>query len=352
MKEHNTKRIVVVGLDLGDKHCQFCGVNGLGEPVLERRFCQTRAGMDRHFQGKGPWRVVVEAGTPTRWIKKHLESLGHQVKVVNPRKMRVIYENDSKSDVVDARELAEGGLSRWNRLPVVTLRGDEAQGKLAVIKTRDLLVRSRTALASQARAFLKQEGLCPPKCTPQAAPRRLRPMVPDTHKVALEALLTQIDALTERIKALEEWIEQQSSEDTAIQHLRSVRGVGPITAAAYVWTLDDPGRFAKSRSVGAYLGLRPRRDQSGEVDRQLRITKAGNGLLRRLLVSCAQYILGPFGPDTALRRWGLGRAARGGRLAKAKAVVGVARKLAVILHHLWVMGEEYEPFPESTEAAA
>jgi len=352
MKEHNTKGIVVVGLDLGDKHCQFCGVNSLGEPVLERRFRQTHAGLDRHFQGKGPWRVVLEAGTPTRWIKKHLEGLGHEVKVVNPRKMRVIYENDSKSDVVDARELAEGGLSRWNRLPVVTLRGDDAQGRLAVIKTRDLLVRSRTALASQARSFLKQEGLCPPKCSPSAAPRRLRPLIPDTHEVALEALLTQIESLTERIKALDKWIEQQSLGNTAIKHLRSVPGVGPITAAAYVWTLDDPGRFAKSRTAGAYLGLRPRRDQSGEKDRQLRITKAGNGLLRRLLVSCAQYILGAFGPDTALRRWGLARAARGGRLAKRKAVVGVARKLAVILHHLWGTGEAYEPFPENTRAAA
>ena len=147
-------------------------------------------------------------------------------------------------------------------------------------------------------------------------------------------------------------VEGQSKEDPGIDHLRQVPGVGPITAAAFKWTLEDSDRFKKSRSVGAYLGLKPKRDQSGEKDPQLPITKAGNTYLRRLLVGCAHYILGPFGPDTALRRWGLMLAERGGKRAKRKAVVAVARKLAVLLHRLWATGEVYRPFPNETIKAA
>jgi transposase len=130
-------------------------------------------------------------------------------------------------------------------------------------------------------------------------------------------------------------------------HLRQVSGVGPITALAYVLTLDDPDRFRKSREVAPALGLVPKRDQSGDRDPQLRITKTGDSYLRRLLVGSAQYILGPFGPDCDLRRWGLKLAQRGGKNAKKRAVVAVARKLAVLLHHLWVTGEVYDPFYHS-----
>jgi transposase len=125
--------------------------------------------------------------------------------------------------------------------------------------------------------------------------------------------------------------------------LRQVKGVGPITSLAYVLTLEDPHRFAKSRSVGAYLGLRPKQHQSGDRDPQLRISKQGDAFLRRMLVQASHYILGPFGPDTDLRRFGERLSARGGRLARKKARVAVARKLAVLLHRLWITAELYEP---------
>ncbi len=136
------------------------------------------------------------------------------------------------------------------------------------------------------------------------------------------------------------------------QLLRQVSGVGPITALYYVLTIEDPSRFAKSRSVGAYLGLRPKQRDSGEQKPQLRITKAGDALLRRLLVSCAHYILGPFGPDSDLRRAGLRMAERGGSAAKKRAIVAVARRLAVLLHRLWVTGEAYEPLGREAAQAA
>ncbi len=134
--------------------------------------------------------------------------------------------------------------------------------------------------------------------------------------------------------------------------LRQVPGVGPITALYYVLTIEDPSRFAKSRSVGAYVGLRPRQRDSGEQQPQLRITKAGDALLRRFLVSAAHYILGPFGPDTDLRRAGLRMSERGGNAAKKRAIVAVARRLAVLLHRLWVTGEAYEPLRREAAQAA
>ncbi len=122
-----------------------------------------------------------------------------------------------------------------------------------------------------------------------------------------------------------------------------ISGVGPLTALAFILTLEDPSRFRKSREVGPALGLVSKRDQSGDRGPQLRITKTGSAYLRRLLVNCAQYILGPFGPDCDLRLWGLRLAERGGANAKKRAVVAVAWKLAILLHHLWQTGQEYEP---------
>ncbi|WP_051148675.1 IS110 family transposase [Desulfospira joergensenii] len=129
--------------------------------------------------------------------------------------------------------------------------------------------------------------------------------------------------------------------------LLQVPGVGPVTALAYVLTIDDPYRFPKSRQLGAYIGLTPKRGQSGKCDKQLRISKAGNSYLRALLVSCGHYIIGPFGPDSDLRKYGVSIAARGGKNAKKRAAVAVARKIAVLLHQLWVGEKPYNPFYKS-----
>ena len=330
---------------MGGERSQVCMLDGAGNIVLEKKIRTSEAGL-KGILGKLPrCRVVLEAGAMARWGSSFVESLGHEVKVVNARKMRRIYENDSKSDVVDARELADAGLYRWDKLPTVKMRDVRVQENLAVLGTRDALVRARTALVNTARSLLKEEGVRVAKCSVEAFASKAAPVVPDGLKMAVEPLLAEIASLTGRVKELDKWCLQAGEKDPAIRALQQVKGVGAVTAAAFVWTLDDPYRFAKSRAVGSYLGLRPKQDQSGETDKQMPITKAGNPFLRRLLVGCSQYILGPFGPDTALRRWGLKLAERGGKRAKRKAVVAVARKLAVLLHHLWVTGEVYEPFP-------
>jgi transposase len=168
--------------------------------------------------------------------------------------------------------------------------------------------------------------------------------IPQDLRAALEPLLASIASMTETIRGYERRIEELGQTEYPVTNrLRQVEGVGPITALTYVLTIDSPERFRRSRMVGAFLGLRPRRDQSGGSDPQLHITKAGDKTLRRLLVGSAHYILGPFGSDCALRRFGLALASRGGKNAKKRAVVAVARKLAVLLHRLWLTGEEYDP---------
>ena len=125
--------------------------------------------------------------------------------------------------------------------------------------------------------------------------------------------------------------------------LQQISGVGPITALAFVLLVEDPRRFEQSREVGAYFGLVPRLDESSDSTPQLRITKAGDELGRRLLVSAAQYILGPFGPECDLRSHGEAIAQRGGKNAKKRAAVAVARKLAVLMHRLWIAKATYDP---------
>ena len=153
--------------------------------------------------------------------------------------------------------------------------------------------------------------------------------------------------VTERIRAYDREISTlATTRYPATRLLTQVQGVGDLTALAYLLTIDNPHRFRKSRTVGAYLGLRSRRTDSGEQKPELPITKAGDALVRRLLVGSAQYTLGPFAHDSDLRRWGLGKA-QGGKAARRRAVVGVARRLGVLLHRLWVTGEVYEPLRNS-----
>ncbi len=176
--------------------------------------------------------------------------------------------------------------------------------------------------------------------------------IPTELRETLQPLLRMIATLNEEIKSYDQKIEKLASEKYRhTQLLRQVTGVGPITALAYVLTLETPLRFARSRDVGPYLGLVPKQEDSGDCQPQLGISKAGDQMLRKLLVGSAHYILGPFGPDTDLRRFGMKLCERGGKNAKKRAVVAVARKLAVLLHRLWASGEVYVPLGHVSPAS-
>jgi transposase len=237
-------------------------------------------------------------------------------------------------------------------LKPISHRSEETQAALALIRARDQLVQARTQLINCARGIVKSTGNRLPSCSAERF-HKLEAQLPAPLVAALHPLFVSLEALTRQLRAYELQIKQIAERDyPQTKLLQQVAGVGPVTSLAYVLVIEDPARFAKSRSVGAYLGLCPRRWKSSESDPELRISKRGDGLLRRLLVNSAHYILGPFGPDCDLRRWGLRYAPGEGKNAKKRAVVAVARKLAVLLHSLWTTGQPYQPLRDEARLAA
>lgn len=333
-----------VGLDVGDRMTQFCVLDGEGEVVEEGRLASTRTAFEARFAGLAPCRIVLEVGTPSAWMSRQLEGYGHEVLVANSYKMGRIYKGQDKSDRHDAETLARLGRSDPTLLRPVRHRGAQVMADRALLRSRDVLVRSRAGLVNHVRGLVKTVGCRVPACGAAQFAKRARSAVPEELQEALAPVLDTIQELTDRIRAYDRRVEAVASERYPETKLfEPIDGVGPITRLAYVLSIEDPARFARSRDVGSYLGLRPRKHQSGQDDPELAITRAGDPHLRRLLVQCAHHILGPFGKDSDLRRFGLRLAQRGGKAAKKRAVVAVARKLAVLLHRLWVTGEVYEP---------
>lgn len=280
--------------------------------------------------------VVMEVGTHSPWVQRLLERLGHRVVVANPRRLKIISASDRKNDRVDAALLAELGHCMPRLLNPVRHRSAEAHADLLVIRARARMVEARSKLWNALRSMAKSMG--------SRLPRKIEAEHVEAWEQSLKPMWEAIGNLTEKIQGYEKVIETLvRTKYPAAQRLQQVTGVGPIIALTFVLTIEDAQRFHKSRHVGNYLGLRPKQRDSGESQPQLRITRAGDRYLRQLLVQGAQYILGKFGPDTDLRRWGLKLAARGGKNAKKRAVVAVARKLAVLLHRLWIGEETYEP---------
>lgn len=331
-----------IGCDLGDKTSEICILSADGTMQRPEPVKTTRAAM-RAFFTRAPAHVVIETGTHSRWMSELLKELGHRVTVANPRRVKLISASDSKQDRTDAELLARLGRADEMLLAPIEHRAEQAQADLAVAKARDVLVRCRTKLVNQARGMVKAFGERLPKCAAENFHRSARDYIPEVLRPALKPIFRTLAELEKQIKAHDKTLERMSERYPEVEALTQVNGVGLLTALVYMLTIDDKTRFKKSRTAGAFIGLRPRKDQSGDSDKQLRITKAGDPFLRRLLVGSANYTLGPFGTDSDLRRWGLELARRGGKNAKKRATVAVARKLAVLLHRLWVTGEVYQP---------
>lgn len=334
-----------IGIDLGDRFSDVCVLDEDGQVVKHERIATTAGDLKALSKRRRGARVVMEVGTHSPWISRIFEGLGHEVVVGNAAVVRRVAGTKDKSDQIDAERLARLGRVDPRILEPIRHRGEEVQRDRALLRVRDGLVRARSALVTQARGIAKSLGERLPRCDAQNFAKRmdreeLRDLFP-----GLGTLLGVVRELSERIAALDGAIEEVSRKRYPVTaRLRQITGVGPITALAYVVTIEDPQRFRSSRSVGAYLGLKPKKYQSGDQDPELRITKAGDAYLRRTLVQAAQYILGRRGPDTALRRFGERVKGRGAKkTATKRAAVAVARKLAVLLHRLWLTGSNYEP---------
>jgi transposase len=306
---------MTAGLDLGDKYTYLCLIDTQsGEVMEEGRLRTTPEAFRRRFSSEWLLRIAIEAGTHSPWVSRVLEECGHEVLVANARKLKLIYASKRKTDEIDAENLARLARLDPKLLYPLKHRGEDSQVHLAIIRSRQTLVDARTQLVNHVRGAVKSFGARLPKCPAMSFHKKAPEHIPEALWPALGPILETIGSLTERIRDYERQLETISKEhypDTEL--LRQVEGVGTLTALTFVLTLEDPYRFSKSRAVGAYLGLVPARDQSGDRDPQRHISKEGDEMLRKLLVGSANYILGPFGSDSDLRRHGEKIASRGGK---------------------------------------
>jgi transposase len=341
---------VTVGLDLSDKQARYAIlVDDQADLMAEGTLPLTAVGLRRLFGGEPGWRIALEAGTHSPWVSRDLAALGHEVLVANPREVALVFRSKRKNDRLDAGKLARLARFEPALLHPIRHRGEQAQQDLVLLRGREQFVKARTAMINCVRSQVKGVGVRLPGCSAEAFAKTVRELIPAGLRVGLLPLVDEVGRLTQQIKATNKRIARLNVERyPETWRLRQVRGVGPITALAFVLTVEDPLRFARSRDVPAYLGLVPRQDESGAHKSQLGITKAGDELVRRLLNQCAHYILGPFGEDCDLRRWGLGLMGDGkNQKLKRRAVTAVSRKLAVLLHRLWLTGRVYDPLRQA-----
>lgn len=340
---------VTIGMDLGDKSSRLCMLNEDGEIVRECSIETSKKGMTRAFAALAHCRVAIEVGTHSPWLSRLLAGFGHEVIVANARQVKLISESSRKDDRLDAQTLARLARVDPQLLRPIRHRSERAQLHLMTIRARALLVEARTRLVNSLRGLAKSMGERLASCDADQMGVDRMELLPAELGEVLRPIFEEVESLTQKIHLMDQKIEQIARTEypeTAL--LRQVSGVGALIALTFLLTVEDPGRFPKSRDVGCYVGLRPKRSSSGESEPQLRITKEGDRYLRVLLVQGAHHILGRRGPDTDLKRWGLKLCERGGKNAKKRALVAVARKLGILLHRLWVTGEVYEPLRNST----
>lgn len=350
MVKDSVAALGVIGVDLGDRRSQVCVLDAAGELLEESSVPTTASALERKFSGLPRTRVVLETGTHANWVHDLLVKTGHEVVVANARKLRAISSNERKCDRRDARILADLGRTNPRLLAPVAVRPEQVRRDLTLVRARAALVETRTALVNSIRGLAKSSGQRLPKCSAESLHKQ---EVGEPLRQVLAPMLASLEQLTLNIRLYDKRINElcrASRKQTKV--LQQIAGVGPVTSLYFMLAIGDPARFRDARDVGAYLGLVPRRNQSGSRDPELRISKSGDRMLRTLLVQGAQYILGRWGPDTDLRRFGLKLAERGGKKAKRRAVVAVARKLAVLLFALLRSGEAYEPLRNSSNSCA
>ena len=339
-----------IGIDLGDRKHAICVLDDQGDIVREDSISNTREALSKLADQYPAATAIIETGTHSPWISWHLEACGLKVLVANARKLRAIYQNDRKCDRYDAMMLARIGRMDPKLLSPIRHRSESCQRDQALLKTRCALVRTRVNAINSVRFILKSLGVqLPAGWSSTSFGKKARAFLSQEDRRLINPLIELAIVCTEELKLLDEELDQLAREPyPETQRFQQIPGVGPITALAFVLTLESKARFARARDVGPFLGLTPKRDQSGQSDKHQRISKAGTPYLRTLLVSCAQYIIGPFGPPGQLREAGLRIAGNTGhRIDKKRAVIATARKLAVTMLALWKNDADYQPTLQS-----
>jgi len=340
-----------IGLDLSDEKSSFCMINGQGQIMCEGRVETSDQDLRRVFAQLEASRIVLEASPQCHWIARLLRTLGHEVIVINPRRLQLIHESASKTDRNDARMLARVGRLDVALLQPVHEKSPETLAVRTQMRARTQLIRTRTSLINLVRNAMKTFGCKAPSCSAPAFVRKVAVLVPDILRSALEPVLRVLAPLEAGIERANEALSRRCDErSTPVAVFRELHGVGPVLALAFTMAIEDPRRFKTSRTVGAYFGLTRKRAQSGKSDPQLGISKEGDRSVRSLLVTAATHILKPSAPDSDLKRYGQRIARRGSKRDRGRARIAVARKLAVLMHRLWTTGEVYEPLRTSAVA--
>lgn len=332
-----------IGVDLGTRSSAIAMLTESGEVEAEASVRTTRSAIRRFFSGQEASCVVMEATGVSPWVSRELADLGHEVIVLNPRRARVIADSTLKTDRLDAEVLARlGRLARQDSklLNRVKHRREDTQKLRAVFRMRSQLVESRTSQVNCARGLARSLGHPLPSCTTKSLPDHVRmsKKVPEDVKELLQPLLETIAHLSESITELDAQLTRVAEEQPVVERLRSIPGVGVLTALYFVLCIDDPTRFKKSRDVGPYLGLRPKLRESSQSSRRGGITRAGDAEMRRLLTQASHALMRTKSPD-ALKDWAEQLMRRSNRKT---AVTAVSRKLAVLMHALWTSGEAYD----------
>jgi transposase len=343
VKKIASEQKLTIGMDLGDCSSHYCVLDENGEVISRSQVATMPAGMKPVFGKMAPCLIVMEVGTHSAWVSRLLASYGHEVIVANARRVKLIGQSQRKNDRVDAETLARLGRADRKLLSPIQHRGEEAQWDLAMIRARAEIVEARTAVMNCARGLMKAMGERLPRRDVDGVEETLSKGLSEAAQKVAKPLLKSVAAMTEQIHACDQEIQRIAAKYPEVELLQQVNGVGPLIGLTFVLILEDPQRFKRSRDVGPYLGLVPAQRDSGKSQPQLRISKSGDKLLRSLLVQGAHCILRKGAPDSDLRQWGLEKQKEGGKKGKRRAIVGVARRLAVLLHHLWVNGEVYEP---------
>lgn len=338
--------VLTIGLDVGDDRSYACVLDAEGARREEFSLRTDLEGLTRRFD-RPTVRVVLEAGPHSRWISKRLSEMGHEVVVVDPRKLGLVARSHCKTDRRDAEILALLGASSGARrglLGRVEHRSEEAHCDLAVLLTRDHFVRQRTMNINRVRGVLKSFGIRVPRMSTQCFHTKAAQYVPEVLLPALLPILEEILALQIRVKRLNDEIKRIAARYPQVERLRAIHGVGRIIALAFILSLGKPTRFKRSRDVGPFFGLTPRIFQTGKTDLQLSIARTGNPFVRRHVIQAAQCVLREKSPDCDLKRYGKRIEGLGGRYPKKRAVVAVARKLVVLMHQLLVDPTPYDPW--------
>ena len=332
----------VTGLDVSEKHIQICEID-VDDVVSEGRIATSDKKLREYFEGRAARRIVIEMSSHTRWITELLRSFGHAVLVADPRRMKLVSGTLYKDDTLDAQTLAMLARDAPRLLKTVPLRDIEHQRLLTMVRARATAVEGRTRIINAIRGMLKPYGYRVPRSSHSVLATYLWSEVEAPILRLIEPLMVLLETFDGQIARYDQEAERILPQlPPNARQLREIPGVGPLTVLYFVAIIGDPNRFAKSRDVGPYLGLCRRRDDSGEYQSELGITKAGDRYMRALLANCVSHIMGPFGKDSDLRDWGLKKLGGATRVEKKKMKVALARKLAVLLLTLWKSGKPYD----------